>query len=134
MGLSYMHNTNICAALMKFAQRDAVGMLDAFADAVAISSIVFAELRYGMENSSHRSQNLAGLDRFVSMIEVLPFGALAAEHYGVIRTDLRRSGNMIGNNDLFIAAHARSAGLTLVPNNRREFDRVPGLKVENWLA
>ena len=70
---------------------------------------------------------------FLSHIEVVPVDATAAREYGSIRADLTRRGQLIGANDLLIAAHARALGLTLITNNTREFDRVEGLTVENWV-
>jgi tRNA(fMet)-specific endonuclease VapC len=70
----------------------------------------------------------------LSLMPALPLPASAGEAYGIIRAALERAGQTIGNNDLWIAAHARAAGLTLVTNNQREFKRVPGLTVENWAA
>jgi tRNA(fMet)-specific endonuclease VapC len=90
---------------------------------------VLAELEFGMRKSARPEHNLKGLSLFVSRLQVLPFDTSAAEHFGQIRTDLERAGTL----DMLIAAHARSLGLTLVTNNRREFDRVPGLRVENWV-
>jgi tRNA(fMet)-specific endonuclease VapC len=134
MGLTHMLDTNICVALMKFVPRDAGAALRAISDSVGISTIVYAELRYGMENSSRPISNAQTLSKFVELVEVVPFGPTAAEHYGAIRTDLQRVGRPIGSLDMLIAAHARSEGLILITNNRREFDRVPGLRVENWLS
>ena len=79
------------------------------------------------------AQNLAVVEEFVSLLEVLPYTAKASMHYGAIRSTLEKSGRPIGVNDLHIAAHARSAGLTLVTNNVGEFERVPGLLLENWV-
>ena len=101
---------------------------------LSISAIAYSELRFGAEKSQRRERSLEALAAFVAHVHILPFGPDAAHHYGEIRAALERSGTPIGGNDLLIAAHARSAGLTLVTNNRREFDRVPGLSVENWLA
>ena len=129
----YMLDTNICIYIM--AGRAAV-LSDQFqrrANAVCISTITFAELWYGVENSNRREANAATLTEFSSRLEVLQFSARAAAHYGQIRTQLRRAGTPVGFHDMMIAAHARSEGLTLVTNNRREFDRISGLRVENWV-
>jgi tRNA(fMet)-specific endonuclease VapC len=101
---------------------------------MAVSAITLAELLHGAENSRHPTANLAVVEDFCSRLEVLPYGAKAALHYGQIRTALDRQGTPIGVNDLHIAAHARSEGLVLVTNNRREFDRVPALQVEDWVG
>ena len=100
---------------------------------ICISAITMAELEYGVFNSSRPEQNRLALMMFMSGIQVVPFEANAALEYGRIRADLKRKGELIGANDLLIAAHAKSLGLTLVTNNMREFERVEGLKVENWV-
>lgn len=99
---------------------------------VCISVISKAELMYGVEVSSRRAQNQAALDAYLRQVDVLEYPDEAARHYAQIRALLKAKGKLIGANDLLIAAHARSLGLTLVTNNTREFGRVPELKVENW--
>jgi tRNA(fMet)-specific endonuclease VapC len=101
---------------------------------MAISAITLAELTHGAEKSSDPPRNLAVVEDFCSRLAVLPYADKAAAHYGSIRAALETQGQSIGVNDLHIAAHARSEGLTLVSNNLREFDRVPGLLTENWLT
>jgi tRNA(fMet)-specific endonuclease VapC len=98
-----------------------------------ISVIAYGELRYGAAKQGAR-RSLEALDEFVALIPVQPLPLLAAAAYGELRATLERRGEMIGNNDLWIAAHALTAGLTVVTNNEREFRRVPGLIVENWVA
>ena len=100
---------------------------------LCISAITMAELEFGVCNSSRPDQNRMALLLFLSRISVIPFDADAAREYGMIRADLTKKGTLIGANDLLIAAHARSLGLTLVTNNTREFDRVENLRVENWV-
>jgi tRNA(fMet)-specific endonuclease VapC len=100
---------------------------------LTISAITLAELMFGAENSSQVSRNLAVIEDFCSRLQVLSYADKAAQHYGSIRYALQKAGKIIGNNDLHIAAHARSEGLILVSNNQREFKRVPGLLLENWL-
>ena len=80
------------------------------------------------------SWNLAVVEEFASLLEVLPYTAKASQHYGAVRAALEKAGLPIGVNDLHIAAHARSEGLTLVTNNLSEFERVPGLLTENWVG
>lgn len=99
---------------------------------VCISVITKSELLYGVEVSPRRQQDEAALNEFLRYVEVLDFPDEAAVHYAKIRAHLKSRGTMIGANDLFIAAHARNLGLTLVTNNTREFARIPELKVENW--
>ena len=100
---------------------------------VCVSSITLAELEYGVFNSAHPAQNQLALTTFLSHIKVEDFNADAAREYGAIRAALKRQGQIIGGNDLLIAAHAKTLGLVLVTNNTREFERVPRLRVENWI-
>jgi tRNA(fMet)-specific endonuclease VapC len=99
-----------------------------------VSVVSYGELRVGAEKSRWRERDLAVLEKLIAIIPVEPLPAAAADVYGSIRAELERRGEVIGNNDLWIAAHARASGLTLVTNNEREFRRVPGLQVENWVA
>jgi len=99
---------------------------------VCISVITKSELLFGVEMSPRRQQDDAALVAFLRYVEVLDFPDAASIHYAKIRADLKAAGKMIGANDLLIAAHARSLGLTLVSNNTREFSRVRNLDLENW--
>jgi tRNA(fMet)-specific endonuclease VapC len=99
---------------------------------ICISVITKSELLYGVEISPRRQQDEAAVNAFLTFVEVLDFQDEAASHYASIRARLKAKGSMIGANDLFIAAHARSLGVTLVTCNTREFARVPELKIENW--
>ena len=129
----YMLDTDISSYIMKGSNATVIKRLQkvAFED-VCISAIVKSELAFGAEVSPRHMQDLARLETFLKYMEVLDYPSDAATHYGDIRLDLQRQGTMIGSNDLLIAAHARSLGLTLVTNNTREFQRVRGLKLENW--
>jgi tRNA(fMet)-specific endonuclease VapC len=100
----------------------------------AISVITYGELAYGAEKSQQRDVALRGLNALLRFLPVLPLPENGARAYGSIRSQLERKGNSISSNDLWIAAHAVSAGLILVTNNEREFRRVGGLTVENWTA
>ncbi len=100
---------------------------------VFMSVITFAELIYGALKSQASITNLEKLQRLRQLIPVLDFDSNAAEAYGKIRTDLEKQGQLIGSNDLLIAAHALSNGMILVTNNEREFSRVTGLTIENWV-
>jgi tRNA(fMet)-specific endonuclease VapC len=100
--------------------------------AVCISVITKSELLFGVEVSPRRQQDRAALDEYLRHVEVLDFPDEAALHYAQIRAALKARGTMIGANDLFIAAHARSLALTLVTNNTQEFGRVQDLHIENW--
>ena len=97
-----------------------------------MSSVTLAELSYGVEKSAARIRNRRALAAFVARLEVLDFDPAAAEAYGLVRARLEKTGSVIGPYDLTIAAHAVSRNMTVVSNNRREFDRVDGLPVEDW--
>ena len=132
--MRYMLDTNIIAYAINKRPESVLQRLTSHEpEELCLSAITLAELEYGVCNSSRPEQNQLALMAFLSRLQVVPFGAEAAREYGDIRHDLAKRGQMIGANDLLIAAHARSLGLTLVTNNGREFDRVKGLKVENWV-
>ena len=131
--LKYMLDTNIVIYLIK---RRPIELLDVFnqhAGQMCISSITLAELLHGVEKKSMPDHNLLQVEDFISRLEVLSYGNKAASHYGDIRADLEKKGTPIGVNDLHIAGHARSEGLTLVSNNVREFERVDALRLVNWV-
>lgn len=132
--LRYLLDTNIVIYVLKRRPIEVLSLFNAHATRVAISSITLAELLHGAEKSSRVSENLATIEDFCSRLEVLAYGAKAAQHYGAIRTALEKQGLPIGVNDLHIAGHARSEGLVLVTNNMSEFVRVPALEVENWVG
>jgi len=98
-----------------------------------VSSISVGELLFGAAKSSRQLANRLAVEDFLSVLKVPDFDAAAAAHFGEIRAHLERAGTPCGPYDMLIGAHARSLGLTLVTNNRREFDRMPGLTVENWV-
>ena len=100
---------------------------------ICISVITMAELEYGVFKSSQPDRNRLALSTLLSGIRVVPFDSNAAREYGDIRADLERRGIVIGGNDMLIAAQARAMNLILVTNNQREFERIKGLKTENWL-
>jgi tRNA(fMet)-specific endonuclease VapC len=100
----------------------------------ALSVITYGELIHGIEKSRDRNAGFTALQELIGLMPVLPLPADAGEVYGNIRATLERDGNVIGNNDLWIAAHARAAKLILVSNNLREFRRVARLQLENWVA
>jgi tRNA(fMet)-specific endonuclease VapC len=130
--LRYMLDTNICIYVLK-GRPAAIGQrFGEVAEQLCVSAITLAELLYGAENSERRTQNLQAVEQFAARLDVLPFCSEAAAHYGQLRAALRRAGQPVGLHDMLIGAHARSAGLTLVTNNLREFTRIPGLLVENW--
>ncbi|MBI5185284.1 MAG: type II toxin-antitoxin system VapC family toxin [Nitrospinae bacterium] len=100
---------------------------------ICLSSITLAELRYGVAKSGSKTSNRAVLDSFLEHLAVLPWDAKAADYYGEIRAVLEKNGNIIGNMDMLIAAHACSIKATLITNNMNEFSRIPGLRVKNWV-
>ena len=131
--LSYMLDTNICIHVMKTYPPAVRERFNALAEQLCISSVTLGELHYGAEKSAKRFDNLAAIAQFAGRLEVLSFGDRAAAHYGQLRAELERAGTPCGPHDMQIGAHARSEGLILVTNNMREFTRMPGLRVENWL-
>jgi tRNA(fMet)-specific endonuclease VapC len=129
----YMLDTDTCSYIMKRSNSGVLKRLSTLpVSDVCISVITKSELLFGVGVSPRRRQDEAALDAFLNYIEVLDFPDRASPHYARIRADLRRLGTAIGANYLFIAAHARSLGLTLVTNNTREFGRVFRLVIENW--
>ncbi|MEA5401221.1 type II toxin-antitoxin system VapC family toxin [Synechococcus sp. BA-124 BA4] len=131
--LRYLLDTNICIYVIKRRPESLLERFNRNASHLAMSSITLAELMHGAEISSDPPRSLAVVENFCSRLEVLAYGPKAAQHYGQIRAALECRGTPIGVNDLHIAAHARSEGLTLVSNNLREFERVDGLLYENWV-
>jgi tRNA(fMet)-specific endonuclease VapC len=129
----YMLDTDTCSYVMKRSNAALVEHLKKIPPSdVCISVITKSELLYGVEISPKKSRDEVALRLFLSHVEVFDFGEEAALHYAKIRADLKARGEMIGANDLFIAAHARSLGMTLVTNNTRELGRVRNLSIENW--
>lgn len=101
---------------------------------VVISTITYGELYNGALKSREAPAALANLEILVELLPVAPLPATTGKCYGTIRSALEKAGNIIGGNDLWIAAHAIELDLILVTNNTREFSRIPGLNLENWLA
>lgn len=132
--LKYMLDTNICIFTIKNRPQQVRDAFNRAHDQLCISSVCLMELIYGAEKSASPEKNLSIVEGFVARLEVLPYDELAASHTGQLRAELARSGTPIGPYDQLIAGHARSRGLIMVTNNRREFDRVPGLRVEDWTA
>lgn len=134
MSARYLLDTNICIYIAK---HNPPAVRERFARhssrELAMSVITLGELRFGAEKSQSREQSLAGVAKLEQLIPVYALPEAAGEHYGQIRATLNRTGQPIGNNDLWLAAHARAQGWILVTNNEREFIRVPGLQVENWV-
>jgi len=129
----YMLDTNICIYLIKNNPSHVRPRFESLQPgSILLSSIVLAELMYGVSKSQKSKRNLAALEMFLMPLEIVMFDDRAAEIYGTIRANLEQAGQVIGGNDLLIAAHALSLDVTLVTNNEREFSRVSGLKIENW--
>jgi tRNA(fMet)-specific endonuclease VapC len=129
-----MLDTNICIYILKDKNDKVLRKFRKckYGD-ICISSIVYSELIYGVEKSSCRERNLNNLLRFLNQINVYDYDVNASNEYGVIRNMLEKNSMIIGPMDMLIAAHAKSLNLILVTNNEREFKRVKGLKVENWV-
>ncbi len=133
--MKFMLDTNICIYLIK---RKPAVVLERFKQTdiseISISSITLSELFYGVSKSSKPEQNFMALTQFVAPLEILPYGGEATQYYGELRAHLEKQGTPIGALDMLIAAHALSIDSTLVTNNEKEFDRVPNLKIENWVS
>jgi tRNA(fMet)-specific endonuclease VapC len=129
----FMLDTDTCSYVMKRSNPVVLKRLEGVSVSdVCISVITKSELLFGVEISPRKQHDETALNAFLAYLEVLDFPDAAAAHYAKIRAELNARGTMIGANDLFIAAHARSLGLTLVTNNTEEFKRVPNLLLENW--
>jgi tRNA(fMet)-specific endonuclease VapC len=131
--LKYLLDTNIVIYVIKRRPLQALSIFNQHQGEMAISAVTLAELVHGAEKSSDPPKNMAVINDFRSRVGVVDYGEKAAHHYGNIRAVLERAGTPIGVNDLHIAAQARSEGLVLVTNNVAEFERVPGLLIENWV-
>jgi tRNA(fMet)-specific endonuclease VapC len=131
--IKYMLDTNIIAyAINKSFPEVISNLLKHSPDEICISAITMAELEYGIMHSSQPERNRAALMMFLAEISVVSFDSNSAYDYGLIRQDLQNKGQLIGANDMLIAAQARSLGVTLVTHNVREFSRVENLKYEDW--
>lgn len=131
--MRYMLDTNICIYSIKHKPEQVFLRLQEHEPAdICISSVTYAELVHGVEKSQAIEKNRLALALLLSNIEILNFDANAAESYGKIRADLEKQETPIGPLDMMIAGHAKSLNYTVVTNNTKEFNRVPGLKIENW--
>jgi tRNA(fMet)-specific endonuclease VapC len=130
----YLLNTDTCAFVLR---RSSAALLERIQSVPlaqqALSVVTYAELLYGVQVSSKKKANQEALDALVRHLAVLDWSPLAARHYAEIRADLKKKGSMIGANDLMIAAHARSLAAVVVTNNTKDFGRVKGLVIENWM-
>ena len=132
--LRYMLDTNICIYVILNRPAGLRERFNELSEQLCISTITLAELHFGVEKSARVTQNHTIVEEFVARLEIQPFSVDAAAHYGQIRAALEQAGRPVGLHDMLIGAHARSEGLTLVTDNRREFDRIPGLAIENWVV
>lgn len=134
MNKKYMLDTNICIYIAK---NKPVGVLRHFKtlsiNQIVMSVITYGELSLGAEKSQHKQTTTQKLINLIQIIPVIPMSDSVGNIYGIIRADLEKKGQIIGNNDLWIAAHAMEQNITLVSNNIKEFERVPGLSLENWV-
>ena len=134
MAVRYLLDTNICIYIAKHNPAAVRARFERHtANELAMSVVTLGELRHGAEKSQARVKALATIRHLEASIQVAPLSETAGQHYGQIRAALEVRGQPIGNNDLWIAAHARAEGWILVTNNEREFKRVKGLQVENWV-
>jgi tRNA(fMet)-specific endonuclease VapC len=132
--MEYLLDTNICIYIIK---KKPSGVFEKFRKLaigdVGISTITLAELQYGVEKSSDRIKNKEALEKFLTPLEIIDFGYEATIEYGKVRSDLEKKGTPIGPLDMLIASHALSLDVILVTNNVKEFNRVNGLRIENWV-
>jgi tRNA(fMet)-specific endonuclease VapC len=135
MDARFLLDTNTCIYIR---QRQPLRVLERFRQLTSgeavLSVVTYGELLYGAEKSQIPARAFKILEEFIGMVQVLPLPIGAANTYGTIRAALEVKGQIIGTNDLWIAAHAKTAELTLVTNNEREFRRVSGLRIENWIG
>ncbi|KAE9646102.1 tRNA(fMet)-specific endonuclease VapC [Pseudomonas sp. PB103] len=131
--IKYMLDTNICIFTIKNKPQFVREAFNRHSGQLCISAITLMELIYGAEKSAAPEKNLAIIEGFVARLEVLPFDNDAAAQTGMIRSELAKARTPIGPYDQMIAGHARSLGLIVVTNNVREFERVSGLRIEDWV-
>ena len=132
--LRYLLDTNLCIRVIRDRPAGLRPRFNAEASSLCISDVVLYELLYGAETSARPAESRRAVERFAARLGVLPYDSGAAAHTADIRASLERRGLSIGAYDLMIAGHARSRGLVVVTSNLREFDRVEGLRSEDWLA
>jgi len=133
MNTRYMLDTDMCIYIAKHRPPEVRARFERLKPGQLImSAITYGELCYGASKSSQQASALAQLREMVQDVPVAELDARASEAYGEIRATLEKEGRLIGNNDLWIGAHALALNLTLATNNEREFKRIPGLSLENW--
>jgi len=131
--LKYMLDTNIVIYTIRNRPPEVRDAFNRHTEQMCISSVTWGELVYGAEYSSRPEENLSVVEGMAARLEVLPFGTHDAVHFGQIRAELKRESNLIGPYDMMIAGHARARGLVLITNNMHEFERVLGLRLDNWV-
>ena len=135
MAARYLLDTDICIFVRRRHLPQVMTRFERLQPGEAVMSVItYGELLFGAEKHPSRASAMKTLEDLAALIAVEPIVPEAAHEYGALRAHLERNGEVIGNNDLWIAAHARAGGLILVTNNEREFKRVPGLKIQNWAA
>ena len=132
--LRYLLDTNLCIRVLRDRPAVVRQRFNLEADGLSISSIVLTELLHGAAKSARPVENRNEVEKFAARLDVLPFDARAADHAADIRANLERRGQTIGAYDLLIAGHARSLGLVVVTGNLAEFERVEGLRWEDWFG
>jgi tRNA(fMet)-specific endonuclease VapC len=129
----YMLDTNMCIYIIKKKNENVLKELqNKRNDGLAISTITLAELEYANENSQYKERNKIALVQFLTIITIKKFDEKASKEFGAIKKDLKDRMCLIGPYDMLIGAHAKSLNLVLVTNNVKEFERIKGLKIENW--
>jgi tRNA(fMet)-specific endonuclease VapC len=132
--MKYMLDTNTCIYIIKRKPQDVIERFNKIEiSQVGISSITLSELLYGVSKSLKPEQNQMALAQFVAPLEILAYGDEAAQYYGSIRAYLEKQGTPVGSLDMLIAAHTLSLDCILVTNNEKEFNRIPNLKIDNWV-
>lgn len=129
----YLLDTNICIFIIKKKNQKILDKLKKNMNkGLFISSLTLAELEFGIENSEYKEKNRVSLIEFLSIFEILPFEQSDARAFGIIKANLKKTGNLIGSIDILLAAQALSRNLIFVTNNTKEFIRVTDLKIEDW--
>ena len=131
--LKYMLDTNIVIYTIKSKPSEVREAFKKHDGQMCISTVTLGELIYGAEKSAQPERNLEVVEEMVARLSVLPLTNQDAGHFGQLKAELAAKGTPIGPYDTMIAGHARSQGLVLVTNNTKEFERVPGLRLENWV-
>ena len=131
--MTYLLDTNTCVYAIKREPTVLRHLQERSPDEFGVTAITLAELRFGAAKSSRPQRTRESVDAFLKPFEVLPFESEAAASYAEIRLQLEKEGRPIGERDLMIASIGRSRNLTVVTHNVREFSRVSGLRIEDWL-